>query len=382
VHPKVAELNKKARSLYESQKYDEAAEVCKEAMTIVDKQITGNEALKTRSEILLLFSDINDLRGAWVDALLYLDNVVQNSMTLGDNRQAIEALLRAGKLLTRKAKWQDAISKFQRAEGLCMKHNTKMLLGKALAGLGTANWRLGKYQEAIGYGERAINLGRETSDNNLLGEALSLVANIKFDQGDYKRSIQINAEGIAAYERAGNHYDTARLLNNQGETYKVIEDYKNAIKFLEKAVDICTEYKVARVKSYALNNIAECQMRLGEVQKAKETAKLNQDLLRDSEDKYVKSTLNMVFGMVYSTGGNMEKAEASFQKALKGMEELSIPYDTGLVQLEYGIALSKDGKVEEAARELKKAVATFEKAGADGMAAKARKSLSEASKGA
>lgn len=364
-----------AQKAYNETKYDDAAKLCKDAMAVVDKEMTGTPASKLRAEILLLHADVKDMMGNWIDAILYLDGVTQISVALGDARMGIEALIRAARLMSRKGKWQDAFKKYERAEAMSTKHGNHRLLGRALAGKGTVLWRQGKYLEALRHGEKAAEIGRKIRDDELIGEALGLISSVRFDQGDYAASIAANKEAISHMEKTTNYYELARLLNNVGETYKVKGDYKDGIEFLEKSLKVAEKIANRRIMGYALNNLAECSVRAGNATKAKKYAAKANEIFEGSEDKYARGNLQLVWGLIFAAQEDGAKADASFERAAALMKDMGIPYDTGVILYEHGKSLARRGKKDQARMILESAIQTFEVAGVKAMMVKAQKEL-------
>lgn len=369
------QLLKKARASFEKHAYDDAFHHCKEAIAVVDKEMTGPTAARLRADILLLMADSKDISGSWIDAILYLDGVSQISLSLGDSKLAVESLIRAGYIMSKKGKWLDAAKKFERAEALSTKHGNHRLLGRALAGEGIVLWRTGKYLEAIRHGERAADIGKRTKDDELVGKAMSLISNVRFDQGEYKASLEANNEALASFEKVKDDLEIARLFNNSGETYKVMGEHKKAQEFFEKSVKVAERTENKRILGYAMTNMAESSIRLGDVVKAKKSAGKAAEAFAGMEDKYALANLAMVWGLIYDSEGNHAEADRSFTEAKAAMSELGIRYDTGVIQLEHGLALARRGDAQGAKVAMKSAVRSFVEAGATGMREKAEKEL-------
>jgi tetratricopeptide (TPR) repeat protein len=378
VAPGTAEqLLKKARSAFEKHSYDDVLAQCKEAIAVVDKEMSGPTAARMRADILLLMADAKDISGAWIDAILYLDGVSQISLSLGDNKLAIESLIRAGYIMGKKGKWRDAQKKFEKAESLSQKHGNHRLLGRALAGQGIVLWRQGKYLEAIRHGDRAAEIGKKTRDDELIGRAMSLISNVRFDRGEYEASLATNAEALASFEKLKDDIEIARLLNNCGETYKVMGDTKKALEYFDNSVKVAERSGNKRTLGYAMTNLAESNIRLGDVAKARKHAAKAEEAFAGMEDRYAVANLSMVWGLIHEAGGKHAEADESFAKARTIMAELGIIYDTGVISLEHGLALAKRGDKAGASASLKAAVHSFTEADAPSMRQKAEKELAK-----
>jgi tetratricopeptide (TPR) repeat protein len=218
-------------------------------------------------------------------------------------------------------------------------------------------------------------MGKKTRDDELIGKAMSLISNVRFDRGEYEASLTSNAEALAAFEKTKDDLEIARLLNNSGETYKVMGDYKRAVEYFDNCVKVGERSSNKRILGYANTNLAEANIRLGDAAKAKKYAAKAETALQGMEDKYALANLSMVWGLIHSVAGKGAESDESFTKARDMMSELGIPYDTGVILLEHGRALAKRGDAAGAKEKLKAAVSLFGEAGAAGMQETAKQEL-------
>ncbi|MFH0815609.1 MAG: tetratricopeptide repeat protein [Methanobacteriota archaeon] len=372
---KAEEGLKSAREAFERRAYDAAMAHCRSALNYVDTEAKGSVAQRQRAGILLLLSEITDITGQWVDSLLYLDGVTQISAALSDTKLAVESLIRAGKIISKKGKWEDALKRFERAEQLSRKQGIHKLLGKALIGKGTILWRQGQHADAAREAESAAKIGENIGDLQIQGGAHALMASVRFDQGNYAASIDANERALKLFEATKDAYETARVLNNLGETYRAVGNLPEAVKRLETCLRISEESDNKRNAGYALMNIAECKVRLDDPSGAKAAAVKADAIFSALEDRYAQANISMVWGMIHSARREDKNARSCFDKALETMSVLAIPYDMGIIQLEYGKFLSRATSLDEGRVMLKRAVLSFELAGAKEMMARAKKEM-------
>ncbi|MBI5001611.1 MAG: tetratricopeptide repeat protein [Euryarchaeota archaeon] len=364
------EALERARSAFEKRSYETAISFCKEALAMVDTDMSGSAAMRLRADILLLLSEINDVTGLWVDSLLYLDGVTQISTALSDTKMRVESLIRAGNIISKKGRWDDALKKFEKAEEAATKNGIHKLLGRALIGKGTILWRMGRYAEAVREADRTSKISGNIHDLQLVGTAHALTASVRFDQGNYAASIEANRKALECFEGVEDVYQIARVLNNIGETYKVIGDYPQAIENLERCLKVAEESGNRRNMGYALMNIAECKVRGGDPAAAKNAAARAESALAGMEDRYAHANLATVWALIHVAKKEAKESFAYFDRALAQMKELKIPYDTGVVQLEYGLAALHFKDRERAKEMLSDAIDSFQDAGNKAMMAK------------
>jgi tetratricopeptide (TPR) repeat protein len=369
-----AELQK-ARADFERRAYDSAIARCKGALALVDKEMSGVQAQRQRAAILEFLSEITDVSGNWVDALLYLDGVTQIAVSLNDNKLAVESLIKAGKVVSKKGKWEDALRKFDRAEQLSRKQGIHRYLARALVGKGIVLWRQGAHADAAHQAETAAKIGEGLGDNQIQGEALALIGSVRYDQGNYPASIEALERAMKFFDATKDLYEVARVLNNIGETYRAMGDNEAAIKNLEACLRVSEESGNRRNAGYALMNIADCKVRLGDSKGAKAYATKADAIFATLEDKYALANISMVWAKIHAGLKENANAKSCFDKALEIMSVLAIPYDMGIVQMEYGRFLSKAVGPEDGRAMLKRAGRSFELAGAKEMAARVQKEM-------
>jgi len=369
------EALERARSAFEKRSYETAISFCKEALAMVDTDMTGNAAMRHRADILLLLSEINDVIGLWVDSLLYLDGVTQIATALNDTKMRVESLIRAGNIISKKGKWDDALRKFEKAEEAATKNGIHKLLGRALIGKGTILWRMGRYPEAVREAERASKISGNLHDLQLVGTAHALTASVRFDQGNYPAAIEANKKALECFEGIEDVYQIARVLNNIGETHKVLGEYPQAIENLERCLKVAEESGNRRNMGYALVNIAECKVRSGDPTSAKNAAARAESAFAGMEDRYGHANLMMVWALIHVAKTEAAESFMYFDRALAQMKELKIPYDTGVVQLEYGLAALHFKDREKAKAMLSDAIDSFQDAGNKAMKQKAQDAL-------
>jgi tetratricopeptide (TPR) repeat protein len=372
---KADEEVKNARIAFERRAYDAAIAHCRSALTFVDKEATGSTAQKQRAGILLLLSEITDVTGQWVDSLLYLDGVTQISVALNDTKLAVESLIQAGKIISKKGKWEDALRKFERAEQLSRKQGIHKLLGRALIGKGTILWRQGQHVDAAHEAESAAKIGENIGDLQMQGGALALMASVRFDQGSYAASVEANEKAFRFFELTKDAHEMSRVLNNLGETFRAMGDLPEAVKRLEACLKISEESGNKRNAGYALMNIADCKVRMGDPPGARVAAIKADAIFTPLEDKYAQSNISMVWGLIHAAKGENKNARSCFDKALETMSALAIPYDMGIIQLEYGKFLVCTAAIEEGRAMLKRAVRSFDLSGAKEMVSRAKKEI-------
>jgi tetratricopeptide (TPR) repeat protein len=373
--PNIDAMIKMSKRHLKDNQYHMASSLLKQTLLEVEKRAPRNT--RKRIEILLLLAEANHVMGEWVDALMYLDAVVQTTSEKHLLPITVEALITSGTILSKKAKWDVAMRKFEQAQNLSESIKQPALKARALVGLGVIHWRQGESEEAIILASRAMAMGREINDQKLMGAAMALMGSARFDVGDFLESIKANESALLHFKKAEDLLEMSRVLNNLGETYKVMGDYDRAIEHFNQGLEIIEETGVKRNIGYLLMNLAECHVRLRHEAEAKEYAKRANEVIKDQEDVYLQAYLNFVWALIHAREGKADAAEREFENALSKMMALGIPFDVGVFQLEYARSSLKRHKKEKAMRHYKEAVRCFKESGSTPMAESAIMELAE-----
>jgi tetratricopeptide (TPR) repeat protein len=369
----VQALIAKAKAHINKNEYERASAILKDALLSVDKQAPGN--LKPRLEIMMLLADVNNLLGEWVDALFYLDAVVHSSTDVRFSAIAAEALISSGTILSKKGNWDVAMRKFKQAEMLADSERLWNIKGRALVSMGIIHWRQGDGEESIQLAGRAWGIGQEIEDHGLMGSSFALMASVKFDQADFGGAVEANEKALDHFRKTNELLETSRVLNNLGETYKLMGEYEKAIEQFDEGLKAIEKMGVKRNIGYLLMNLAECHVRQGKIKKAKLYAKQTSDTIKDQEDVYLQAYLSLVWALIYDQGGKAGSADTEFESALSKMMGLGIPFDTALFQLDYARSSLRRGKTDKAKRLFNEAIRCFTEAGSTVFSEQARKEL-------
>ena len=187
-------------------------------------------------------------------------------------------------------------------------------------------------------------------------KAAILMATIEASGGNIPEAIALFRNAIESLNIFEPTEELARAHNNLGEIYKDTEDYASATEQYEKCVDISEQINNSRGYLYGLSNMAECYAFMDQVIEAKDTLKRVEDLLAETQEKYVMAHVPYIRGLILYSEKNYIGACKEFEIAIERLEIVgSLPYDTGIFWYRYGLAF-------KASEEKEMAWAAFEKA--------------------
>lgn len=359
----VGKLSRRADQAYREYDYDGALALYKRALGLLEGQPSSYQRDKSHADILLRIVDALSAGGKWLDALMYVDTIVNIARTSRDSRLEIEANLRAGQVLTKRSMWREARKRFNETLETAKTKGTKYSAAECHYGLAYLNWRTGDMEGARKNVETALSIVEAGEDpNNLRGRALILLATIWNNIGKTQLSIAEFKRAIDVSKGAGDMRELARAHNNLGEVYKRIGDYETARQEYERCVDVARRSRNLHTEIYGLTNAAECLARVGNVQDAESSIGAAEDILRGVEDPYASAYTHYVRALIADKRGDVGSMRREFELTISTLRSLKATYDLGVVHYEYATALRDHDEVDEALRMYKKAKESLEKA--------------------
>ncbi|OOQ60550.1 tetratricopeptide repeat-containing sensor histidine kinase [Mucilaginibacter pedocola] len=133
----------------------------------------------------------------------------------------------------------------------------------------------------------AYNRAKELKNLRLQGSALNVSAAIYADEGQFQKALGGHYDALKLFEKAGDHYGTAMVLNNIGRVYNSLGKSKDGLTYLKKAEDMAVANKLDKVLAYVYANYSLAYTQTGELKPA-----LAYALKVDSIDKKLGLKLN------------------------------------------------------------------------------------------
>ena len=340
--------------------FDTARGICIAALKESDSGSTERSVVKERMEILLTLSDICKSQERMFDNINYLRELTKGARSINDIEMLAKGLVRIGFVFNRMGKRDRAMDKFNEAEELTKNFKNQIQYGYVLAGKANIYWRTGDNQKALELAKKVLEIGLENEEFILTAGGANIMSAVCFEMGDFEEALKVATLSVETYRNTENKAELARAYNNQGEIYKRMKDYDKAIESYEEGLSMLAGGTVKRF-GYLYTNMAECQIRKGDIKSAKDSLDKAKEYLENSEDKYVVACMWYVSGLMDDANGNTEKGLEWLQKAEKRMEELAAPYDIGVVRRDITRLYMKSGDKEQASEMANKAIKALEK---------------------
>jgi tetratricopeptide (TPR) repeat protein len=362
---KAQELNDSAKQAYENFDYDAAYQLYSEALNILRKQTSSNQADRLEVQTYNGIIDTLTREGKWVMALEYADALISEASNKGDKRLKIGAALTACSILLNHGNWIEAKRRYDATLEMAEKTGNNLAIAECFYGLAYVDCRNGDNKAARVKTKKALDILERVEPSLLQCKAIIECGSIADAIGDSPQAILYFRLAIEKLKKFPPNEELARAYNNMGEAYKNLEDYEAAAREYWNCVEAARQVKSKRAELYGLCNIAECYAFNGKTDDAKDIFNEVDELLRTTSEKFINTQLPFIRGLIGHGEKDYEDAVENYDLCIKRLKRIGeLPYDLGITYYRKGLALEELGKGEIASEAFKEAKRYFEMADA------------------
>jgi len=215
-----------------------------------------------------------------------LNNLGSLNFSLGEDSKSIEYHLRSLKI----------------AEEI----NNKYRISTNLNNIGTvyANKRA-TYEKAIDYFLKALPIFEELNYTDGIGTATVNIGEIYFKRGMYDSALTFFTTSIKMYEGT---VDAALALSYVGEIYAEKNDFENAFKYHNQAIEVTERLGAQQYLAQSLLSLAKTQRKKGELVKSIETYKRALAISKDIKAKQEIKNSYEALAKGYAATGDFKNA--------------------------------------------------------------------------
>ncbi len=379
VSQKIIDLISAGKAAYTNYDYESAIAAYKKALGYLALEPDSYQKEKTYGDVFLRLVDVLDMDGQWVDAVMYVETIINIAQNKKYTQLEIEANLRAGRILIKRSLWKEALKRYENTLEITAKHISEPAAAECYYGLAFVNWRLGNIEKAKFNVEKSLTLAEKANVQHILGQSLIVLASIMDDTGDTQAAILKFEEAIEVLKEIDHLIELARAYNNLGEVYKNIGEYSKATEQFRKCVTVAKVSNNKRAETYATMNLAECLVRDRNLKEAESQIMKAEEMLSSLPEPYAAATFHFVKGLISYSKNDQKKTHKEFESTIDQFEKLDVPHDIGMAYYEYGNALQRFGRKNESIGMYKKARDNFIKSDAKLYLEKTESALKELS---
>lgn len=237
-------------------------------------------------------------------------------------------------------------------------------MGLRLASRLTAFWEIrGPLADGSQWLRRLLALPLDDVPREDVADALSALGRIAWHQSDYAAAADAHGRCLALQKEAGDRAGTARSLYDLGIVEIRRRRYDRAREHLEESLAVASSLGDTAVVARALlnlGNVAKYRGRTGEA-KAYYEQSLALERSQGNQER-AALTLNNLALLALQEGAH-SVAEYYLDQSLKTFAEVRAPSGVGLVRLNQGKLLARQGRFEEAVARLRESTRAHAEAG-------------------
>jgi signal transduction histidine kinase/Tfp pilus assembly protein PilF len=212
--------------------------------------------------------------------------------------------------------------------------------------IGTISYTTDKFDKSIEYFKKALQISKELGNDPAMVMAMINLGNGYKKNQQFDEAEKILQDAILLSSEAKLNHELTRATLNLGTVYYQLKDYTNAHSHFLQAYNLSVQQGLIIGKLYAGINLAQTEIRLGNLESAGERLKVTEQIIIDQNYDSFKEDLFMVKSEMEEAKGNFQQAIHYFKlfKAFKDsvseaknvarMEELLVKYETEKKSLE------------------------------------------------
>ncbi len=279
--------------------------------------------------------------------------------------RAADALAEAGDRARRRMENRSALGRYRRALALAGDGDRwGVREARVLAGMGEAFYWLGEYPGATEVLEQAVELGTRHDDDWTLALALRFLGDISINvAADVDRAETLLERSLDAAERLGEPAAIARTLLFAGWVPWTRKRLEEAEAIWRRALEIAeaNDDRWARVRSLcSLSIVIADQDRLDEATEMIERAR---EVAIDMGDQFSLAVATVQEGRLHEERLDFEKSLPYFDRGIEIFTDLGARWELGDALAERGIAERELGRLDDAERDIRRAIAISEELG-------------------
>jgi response regulator RpfG family c-di-GMP phosphodiesterase len=318
-----------ADSLFNLGKYKNAIGNLEEAIedTLNAKEIYQNKNNTDKIiRVLIFLGELSRNNGKLDESKHFLDEAILLSQNTKQEILEADALNIKASLSNILGDYIDAIEKSRMVLAIRKKYLDLRGQAIALINIGITLTELGNYSEGLDFLFQAYEITSKNSrDYTLEARCLLNIANIYQDTKNYPASIEYYLKSLNISQKNNDKHNEISSLNNLGESFYLIGDFKKASEILEEAWQKAKDFSMHYLETFILNGLGKTYRSLGDYQKSVYFQELSLNLANQSND--LQSKINALSGLgdVYLSLNDPTNAIQHLEQALALSLEIKQP---------------------------------------------------------
>ena len=257
-------------------------------------------------------------------------------------------------------RYRQAIASLEAFLPLAPRLNDRRMTAQVLSNLGIADAALGNYARAIASQQQAGKLMQTLGDRQGLGQVLVNLGNVFEAVGDYDKATIAYQQSLKIARQANNPASEGVALGNLGSVYSKLGQYDDAIAAQQRSLELAKTTGNRSGQAVALLNLGTAYHARGDRTRAIDY--YTDSLVIAKQLNHRKQTAEALgsLGLAYEDLKDYTKSIADYEQSLAIVQTLDDPQLAGLTLNNLGHALFGAGKLAEAERRLREAIAKLD----------------------
>jgi len=286
---------------------------------------------------------------------------------------ALEAKLynNLGSLYSKQGKDDEALEFYQKSLKLNKCCGSRDSYAYSCLNLGGLLVKIGQKTEGLSYLNQAYKIQKQSNDVNGMGKTLINIGNVNFEMGMFEKAIGYYQQSMEHLLSLGNKHEIARLRNNLGAAYTMLDRNDQARDQYIKGLKLSKQIQAKSQESQFYENLAYLEESIGNYRSALnwfyKHDSLSSILLNAENNKQINE-LQIQYDLLKKEGEmNLLKKEKSEQEMLVKQQHIKLQTTiiillmVGLAGISLFIGFRQKQKANELLRKQKEIIADREK---------------------
>ncbi|MEK6410891.1 MAG: sigma 54-interacting transcriptional regulator [Acidobacteriota bacterium] len=306
-----------SKALEELSKYEEAHSVIGK---YDDPRMVTSLSPRTRARVRLRLGWVNSFLRNHPKAIAGLNEARRLFLEQGDDLGMSEAHYALGRTYIEINEFRIARDHLVTAASFQKTALDRELLAQIYRRLGTADFFEGSFSSSKEHYMKAVALAEGATNPNLIGTILVDLGTtlMESDPGKNQESVRYIERGIGYLEKGGGHKDyLASAYNNLGDLFRDLGLWEEAIKNIDKAIDIAQRYTKPSYEATGCITLAEILCARGQFADAEAHLKKSLALLEGSGDRWLESNALRILATVHRGTGRVDLALKTLRETMQ-----------------------------------------------------------------
>ncbi|MEO0189642.1 MAG: tetratricopeptide repeat protein [candidate division WOR-3 bacterium] len=253
------------------------------------------------------------IKGDFNKAIMLCNQALSITEELGQQRRKCTIYNTLGSIYRMRGEYDKAIDAFTMYLKISEELEDKYNIGIAYCNLGNVYQNMGEFPTAIDLYEKSLKISEELGDKAGIGSAINNIGIIYFNKGEYDKAIELFERYAKINKEMGEKRGEAIAYGNLGEIYYNKFEYKKAIELFKKYLEMSKQLDAKRETAMASYNLGQVYTEIGNL-------KLAQKYLTDAKLLFEGMGNKIYIGMVTNSLAYLKFRQGKIEEAIALLE--------------------------------------------------------------